>query len=565
MMSIPLPHRKYRVTKYKAGIFTGVIWTATTLVAFLLLYLGFDAYMQAQVRLKDQAETYVHLIAEHDRFGFMLADVILRDMQDNVTAADLNGMLTPERKQTLYTYLSQHRTRLPGIASFTLIGADGIRRVGVTGKDGTNLSDRGYFIELRGGKDFFISNVEDGRASGKPGIHVARRFNREDGSFAGVVVMNLAAQDIFFSYYKSINLGPNSTTSLRDAQRVLIRFPADVRRPADTLKTAKSDPVVPLIQAGLDRGIVTSTDPVDGLEKLTAFERLEGSQMYATVSLPVGAAMSGPIIIVIVSMIGALALIFGAYGVSSAIQKTDKLAIARDEALIAGDERQRLIRRLNTVVEEERKSIAIEIHDVLNAILIGIRLDSQTIVSITAQLERTAQMGEIVERAKSISAHANDLYNNCRAIVTRLRPEMLDVMGLNHALEDMISNVNASHQGCAFSFHCTGDASRIDPNVGIVAYRIVQEAISNVVKHARAHHADVSLRIHPDELRVSIEDDGCGFSEHRDTSGFGIIGMRERATAAGGTLEVLSGPDHDGTHIVARIPLPPSTPFSPLT
>jgi hypothetical protein len=148
------------LSKYKAGVLLGTIWTATIAVAVLLLYLGTDAVNHAQVRLKDQAEAYAHLIAAHDRFGFTLADVILKDLQDYVTTDDLNGPLTPQRKQQLFTYLSQHRTRLPGIASFTLIGADGIRRVGVVGQDGTNLSDRGYFIELRNGKDFYISGVQ---------------------------------------------------------------------------------------------------------------------------------------------------------------------------------------------------------------------------------------------------------------------------------------------------------------------------------------------------------------------------------------------------------------------
>ncbi|MBX3756432.1 MULTISPECIES: cache domain-containing sensor histidine kinase [Burkholderiaceae] len=546
------------LSKYKAGVLLGTIWTATIAVAVLLLYLGTDAVNHAQVRLKDQAEAYAHLIAAHDRFGFTLADVILKDLQDYVTTDDLNGPLTPQRKQQLFTYLSQHRTRLPGIASFTLIGADGIRRVGVVGQDGTNLSDRGYFIELRNGKDFYISGVQDGRASGKPGIHVARRFNRPDGSFAGVVVMNLAAQDVFFSFYKSINFGPNTTTSLRDAERILLRFPADIRNPEIATRRLRGDAIGQVIQAGQDQGFVIGIDPMDGLEKLTAFERLEGSLMYATVSLPTEAAMSGPKIVAFASYIAALALLFGAYGVTSAIQKAGKLARARDEAVKAAQERQRLIRRLNTVVEDERKAISIEIHDVLNAILIGIRLDSQAILSSMTQAQHTPLMDEVVERAKSIAAHANDLYAACRAIVTRLRPEVLDVLGLDEAIEEMVKTYNATHPACTFTFHFDGSTAGVDPNIGIAAYRIVQEALSNVVKHANAHHADVSLKVLDDELRLAIEDDGRGFSEQQDAAaGFGLVGMRERADAFGGSLEIHSARNDGGSRIVARIPLKP--------
>jgi two-component system sensor histidine kinase UhpB len=219
---------------------------------------------------------------------------------------------------------------------------------------------------------------------------------------------------------------------------------------------------------------------------------------------------------------------------------------------------RRLKLRKNTVVEDERKAISIEIHDVLNAILIGIRLDSQAILSSMTQAQHTPLMDEVVERAKSIAAHANDLYAACRAIVTRLRPEVLDVLGLDEAIEEMVKTYNATHPACTFTFHFDGSTAGVDPNIGIAAYRIVQEALSNVVKHANAHHADVSLKVLDDELRLAIEDDGRGFSEQQDAAaGFGLVGMRERADAFGGSLEIHSARNDGGSRIVARIPLKP--------
>jgi two-component system sensor histidine kinase UhpB len=195
-----------------------------------------------------------------------------------------------------------------------------------------------------------------------------------------------------------------------------------------------------------------------------------------------------------------------------------------------------LIRRLNTVVEDERKAISIEIHDVLNAILIGIRLDSQAILSSMTQAQHTPLMDEVVERAKSIAAHANDLYAACRAIVTRLRPEVLDVLGLDEAIEEMVKTYNATHPACTFTFHFDGSTAGVDPNIGIAAYRIVLD----------------------DELRLAIEDDGRGFSEQQDAAaGFGLVGMRERADAFGGSLEIHSARNDGGSRIVARIPLKP--------
>lgn len=556
MIVIPYMNSRLAVSRYRAGVLIGVVWTATIAVALLLLYLGFDAYSKAKTRLVDQATTYAHLIAEHDSFGFQLADLVLRDMMDDLTWDDYNGPLTPsKRREEIYQKLIHHRDRVTGIASFSIVGADGIRRMGIVNKNGTDLSKRPYFIAAKEGKDLYISNFEDGLASGKPGIHVSRRFNGPDGSFGGLVVMNLAAQDVFFSFYKSITLGPNASTSLRDASRVLIRYPAVDHKPTVSRSKPTMDQCAARMAAGEDRGIVIGVDPLDGIEKITAFERLASTGIYATVSLPTKAAMSGPTKAAVASFIAALAMIFGAYGVGSAIKKSYALANARDEAIEAGEERQRLIRRLNTAIEDERKNIAIEIHDVLNAILIGIRLDAQGILATMTRAQHTPVMDEIVERARSITSRANDLYANCRAIVTRLRPEVLDVLGLDEAIAEMVKLYNASHPSCTFAFSSSGQVAGIDPNIAIAAYRIAQEALSNVVKHADAKHADVSLKIQDAELRLAIVDDGRGFSTRQAATGFGLIGMRERAAAFGGTLEVQAAPNNGGSCVIARIPL----------
>lgn len=244
-------------------------------------------------------------------------------------------------------------------------------------------------------------------------------------------------------------------------------------------------------------------------------------------------------------------------------ERTRDLEESRNAALKADGEKRKLIQQVNKILEDERKSIAVEIHDVINAILIGIRSDSQTILNSIAKTQPTPMMDDIVDRAKSITMHANDVYKHCRAIVTRLRPEVLDVLGLEQAMEELVQIYMNSHPACKFTFHAIGDASSVDPAIGIAAYRIAQEALSNIVKHSRAEHAEVSLRIRQDELRIAIEDDGQGFTEPSEVTGFGIIGMRERAVALGGTLQVQSAPDANGARVIARIPLPTVTTPAP--
>ena len=147
------------------------------------------------------------------------------------------------------------------------------------------------------------------------------------------------------------------------------------------------------------------------------------------------------------------------------------------------------------------------------------------------------------------------MYSRGRTLVGRLRPEALDVLGLDKVVEEMVTSYNQSHPTCDFTFESMGDTTRIDPGVSIAAYRIVQEALSNVVKHASATHAHVSIKSELSRLTVKIVDDGRGFRDSEVGTGLGLVGMRERAEAWGGTVDVRQGPDGEGSMIVANLPV----------
>jgi signal transduction histidine kinase len=552
MLKLSLGRKNLRISKFKAGIVIAALWMAVLSAAGYLVYLGLDSYDKARDRISDQALSYAHLIAEHDRFGFTVADVILRDMLDFLHDEDFNGKMRPERRKEVLSYLTRHRERLPGIASFTVIGANGIRRIGVVGKDFTDLSDRGYFRACRDGREFFVSNIEDGRASGKPGVHIARRYTAPDGSFGGVILINLAAEDVFFSFYKSLDLGKNYATTLRDPERILISYP---KFSLSATSLQRKDELSAQV-AVQDRGVVRAQDSRDGMEKLTAFERLEGTNFYATVSLPTDQELAEPRMMALGAILAAVLCIFGALGATAAIARNHALATARDEAEKASAERKMLIRKLNTIVEDDRKEIAIEIHDVLNAMLIRVRLDAQGILNLAARAASGQVMDEVSERAQSIHKHANELYKQCRGIVTRLRPEILDVLGLEQAVDEMIRDYNSLRRDCEFTFKSAGDMSFLENSVAITVYRIIQEALSNAVKHSGAQSVDVSLQVDRERsvLQVEVADDGIGFDPARMTVGIGVIGMRERVIALGGALNIRSDQNH-GTHLSASIPI----------
>lgn len=258
-------------------------------------------------------------------------------------------------------------------------------------------------------------------------------------------------------------------------------------------------------------------------------------------------------------------------------QRTSELMQSRNEALKANAEKRKLIQKINTIVEDERQSIAVEIHDELNASLIAVRLESELIVRLAnpsrlenktdfpPQFETTLQ--EIQTRARSVIQLALGLYINGRNLVRRLRPEVLEMLGLQGAVEDMVKMLNQS-QGhevsqnqaqpnieckkdgttfpqCHFSFVSSGDFSQVNQEMAMSCYRIIQEACSNVIKHAQASHVTITLHVvthsdHSVTLNLVVQDDGNGFDQDAAVLGIGLIGMRERVAALQGEMQIYS-------------------------
>ena len=241
-------------------------------------------------------------------------------------------------------------------------------------------------------------------------------------------------------------------------------------------------------------------------------------------------------------------------------ERTKELIASRNEALKADAEKRRLIHKVNAIVENERQSIAIEIHDELNASLIAVRLESERIAKIAAKAESderfVAVFQEIQDRAKAVVKLALDLYANGRNLVRRLRPEVLDMLGLEGAIEDMLRLYNAANEDCHFDFESEGDFAQVDPDLAISAYRIVQEACSNILKHAKAQNVQIVLQMHPEKslLKISVSDDGIGFDPDQVAAGIGISGMRERVLAWGGEFDLRSVVGQ-GTHILIDLPV----------
>lgn len=230
------------------------------------------------------------------------------------------------------------------------------------------------------------------------------------------------------------------------------------------------------------------------------------------------------------------------------IQRTRELEASRNEALKANDEKRKLIQKVQTIVEEERKAIALEIHDELNASLITVRLQAQRIVELASADSNSAEQVEIKQHALSIKQIARNLYDNGRSLVRRLRPEVLDMLGLQGALEEMVASYNSAHPSCQFSCQIEGDFAGMNTTSAMSTYRIIQEALSNIIKHAEARHAEIFLRLCQPEntVHLRISDDGKGFIQSEITAGIGLVGIRERVVGLAGTIQIESNVGADG-------------------
>lgn len=240
---------------------------------------------------------------------------------------------------------------------------------------------------------------------------------------------------------------------------------------------------------------------------------------------------------------------------SAVAAKTTDLQIERDRTIEANKIKSRLIHMLHTIAEEERKAISIEIHDELNAALIGIRLEIEQIAAIARQSEDNDKSRKIQELSASAVRKVAELYKMARLIVKRLRPETLDNLGLSESIIEMVSQYNSTHPSCKFSYLPKGDLNEIDSKTGLVIYRLIQESLSNVIKHADASECYVNLSYSKEGklIVLSVRDNGEGIDPARLHSGIGLIGMKERVEQLKGKISIDTFPKM-GSEVQITIP-----------
>jgi two-component system, chemotaxis family, CheB/CheR fusion protein len=229
------------------------------------------------------------------------------------------------------------------------------------------------------------------------------------------------------------------------------------------------------------------------------------------------------------------------------------LGLEIDERRAGEDRVKGLLKRLVTVQEDERRRIARDLHDHLGQQMTALRLNLE---SLKTTPDATDRLRERVEQTDRI---AERLDADVEFLAWELRPAGLDDIGLPGTLSKFLREWS-NHCGIVAELHVSGlDDQRLGPEIETSLYRIAQEALNNVYKHARADRADVLLERRDDQIILIVEDDGVGFDptaavQRGGDRGLGVIGMHERAALAGGTLDIESEVG-TGTTIFVRVPL----------
>ena len=218
------------------------------------------------------------------------------------------------------------------------------------------------------------------------------------------------------------------------------------------------------------------------------------------------------------------------------------------------EENRRLSRRSLEIQEQERRHLAQELHDELGQSLSAIK-------ALAGSMEQTATTADhnLIESARLIQGAADKMYDVVRGMSRQLRPAVLDELGLAPALQQLVDDWNSAHTDTFCHLELKSDCNEAAETVKINIYRIIQESLTNVARHATAKNVYVSLAqssLGNEQLALNISDDGVGFNPGESHFGMGLSGIRGRVESMGGEFDLITGVNK-GVKLAIILPLQP--------
>jgi two-component system sensor histidine kinase UhpB len=206
--------------------------------------------------------------------------------------------------------------------------------------------------------------------------------------------------------------------------------------------------------------------------------------------------------------------------------------LARTLEQLSRDNR-RLLRKMVSLQDDERRDLARELHDELGPLLFGIRANAVALADAIPEGEQQLDAG-----AEAVVQSVEALQQANRRILDRLRPLYIHELGLEKSIQTLLRNAQSQAPRLKLTAEIDARLSGADGILSQTIYRVIQEGVTNVLRHARANSMSVKARMVSDQVVVEVSDDGIGFPQE-NVFGRGLTGMHERARALGGTLQLL--------------------------
>ena len=238
--------------------------------------------------------------------------------------------------------------------------------------------------------------------------------------------------------------------------------------------------------------------------------------------------------------------------VAEVAKRTHQLLHEEEKTQQLLNENRQLIQKSLDVQEEERKHLARELHDELGQCLTAIQADAKSIRDLSSQCDKRVTTS--ADAILNVSAH---IYDVVHSMMHLLRPSVLDNLGLVEALKEELQAWNKRNPKTVCVHYFKGALSGLGERTNITIYRIVQECLTNITKHAESEHVTIKLENDSDKIHLDISDDGKGMDIDMDSTakniGLGLIGIRERIQALNGEFYYVTSSD-DGFSIFIQIP-----------
>lgn len=496
--------------------------------------------------------------------------------------------------RTLAELLPRDR-RLANVAIVSIEGE--VQCSALPGTTDVTLTDRRWLADALATRDFVVSENVMGRIARRPVVVVAYP-HLVDGEPAHVLAGSIDLNSLA-AMVGSAPLPEGTVLTLIDsAGTVLARHPDPT---AWVGRTVRDEPVA---QAALaNRDGTARVRGLDGIERFYAFLPMPGAPT-TDAYLAVGMPMSGMIAranqtlwrsLMTLLIVLLVALLLSRFTAHRLIIRPTEILVKAADRLRAGDlsarigiplhreggrvaaafdamaarveeqtaelghsreQMRQLARRTEEQVERERRRIARAVHDDLGQALTALKLDTNWLAQ-----RLNGEDPALGEHLRAMQTLLDETSASVRRISTELRPSVLDDLGLDAAVEWQTQDFSR-RTGIPSEVRLRMQGGKLPGQVGIALFRILQEALTNVVRHAGATHVAISLVEEPDRVVMEVSDDGVGIPERteRQQPSLGLLGMRERAEALGGTLAIAPARPR-GTTVRAEIPLNSSPGF----